>query len=492
MADNILYKGRNRIFTAAEEVTEENLMDVLLPALCQHNINVTAENYLYLYRAGDQPILRREKEIRDDINNKCVQNMASEIVAFKNGYLLPHPVNYIARNEEKAELVKKLNDYLYVSGKHDADNELVDWFHTVGVAPLYVESTEGEVPCRAYAIDPRRAFVVYSLQPGNEPVFGVNVVEVTRKGVCLSLIDVYTKDRIYRLEGQALDQYTESNMKLVPPTIPTTTVVRVDVNEIGEIPIIEYVYDNQRMGSFETVLPLLDAQNIVQSNRLDGIEQFIQSLMVLINCKLPDGETSNSVRSKGMVELVSDNMNPARIEILTEQLDQSQTQTLVDDIRHQICEIAGMPFTSTTYGGTSDNVGAVYLRNGWQTADTFARNTEDLYKKSNRQFNKIFLKILQKKDLIGDLSVYDFDSQFTRNEMDNLQSKVQAALGLKQLGLAPEIVLARSGVSNDPSGDVARSTKYIDIAYAEPQPEIQTEGKAVVDDGGSTSGQRSD
>lgn len=486
--DNFLYKGRNKIFAPVDEITEDNLLDVLMPVLCYHNINVAVENYLYMYRAGNQPILHREKEIRSDINNKCVQNMASEIVAFKNGYLLPHPVNYIARNEEKAELVTKLNDFLYVSGKHDADNELVDWFHTVGVAPLFVESTEGEIPCKAYAIDPRRAFVVYSLKPGNDPVMGINVVETSREGVEISLIDVYTKDRIFRLEGQPLDQYIEANMKLVPPVIPSTDLISTEVNTLGEIPIIEYAYDNQRMGSFETVLPLLDAQNTVQSNRLDGIEQFIQSLMVLVNCKLPDDENANSVREKGMIELQSDNMNPARIEILTEQLDQSQTQVLVDDLRHQICEIAGMPFTSVTSGGTSDNVGAVYLRNGWQTADTFARNTEDLYKKSNRQFNKIFLNILKKKGLIGDLNVYDFDSQFTRNEMDNLQSKVQAALGLKQLGLAPEIVLARSGVSNDPSGDVARSSKYIEIAYAEPKPEAEPNGKAVVDDGRNTSG----
>ena len=46
--------------------------------------------------------------------------------------------------------------------------------------------------------------------------------------------------------------------------------------------------------------------------------------------------------------------------------------------------------------------------------------------------------------------------------MDNLLVKTQGALNLKQLGLSPEIVLARSGVSNDPVGDIANSRKYID------------------------------
>ena len=147
--------------------------------------------------------------------------------------------------------------------------------------------------------------------------------------------------------------------------------------------------------------------------------------------------------------------------------------SLVDDLLHQVCEIAGMPFTSNTSHGTSDNVGAVYLRNGWQTADTFARNTEDLFKQSNRQFDTIFLKILSNKGIVKDISVYDIDTQFTRNEMDNLQSKVQAALGLKQLGLSPEIVLSRSGISNDPTGDIERSRKYIDVAFSDtPESEV--------------------
>ena len=472
--ENLLFLGRNKIFVPVDDITEENLLDVLYPALCYHNENVFMENYLYNYRRGEQPILQREKEIRSEIKNICVQNVASEIVAFKNGYFLTQPTYYISRRDGKTEKVNKLNEYLYVSGKHDADNALVDWFHTVGVAALYVESVEGNVPCKAYALDPRCAFVAYSRKPGNRPVMGINVVATTAEdGTTMSLIDVFTRTQIFHLTGGELSAYTADNMKLTPPVIPTTTVVSAEPNVLGEIPIVEYAYDKQRMAAFETVIPLLDAINNVQSNRLDGVEQFIQSLMVLTNCSLPDGTTSNDVRDKGIIELKSDSINPAKIDILTEQLDQSQTQILVDDLLHQVCEIAGMPFTSSTSHGTSDNVGAVYLRNGWQTADTFARNTEDLFKQSNRQFDTIFLTILKAKGLIEDIDVYDIDTQFTRNEMDNLQSKVQAALGLKQLGLSPEIVLSRSGISNDPSGDVAKSKKYIDIAYAEtPEREV--------------------
>lgn len=49
------------------------------------------------------------------------------------------------------------------------------------------------------------------------------------------------------------------------------------------------------MGAFESVVPLLDAINNVQSNRLDGIEQFIQSLMVFYNCTLGEDEDGKQI-----------------------------------------------------------------------------------------------------------------------------------------------------------------------------------------------------
>ena len=59
----------------------------------------------------------------------------------------------------------------------------------------------------------------------------------------------------------------------------------------------------------------------------------------------------------------------------------------------------------------------------------------------------------------------DFEVQIAHNETSNLLVKAQGALNLKELGLAPEIVLSRSGVSNDPVADVAASKEYIDKAW---------------------------
>ena len=129
---------------------------------------------------------------------------------------------------------------------------------------------------------------------------------------------------------------------------------------------------------------------------------------------------------------------------------------------------------STTKGGTStsDTGAAVLYRDGWYQADTYARNTEDLFKVSNRYFDRIFTKILRMKGIV-DVSVADFELQFNRNETANLLVKTQAALNLKQLGFSPELAFAKSGVSSDPVADVSLSRKYIDKMWSTEQPAEQ-------------------
>ena len=472
----VLYlHGRRQIFTVVDEITENNVLQEVNKALAIHMQNVMEIDYLYWYRRGVHPILNRQKEIRPEINNKIVVNNAATVVMFKNGYFLTKPVTYKSRREDEsvANKVKKLNEFLYTSGKHEADNEVVDWFHTVGVGDLYIEPNfryfhgASDTPINVYAVDPRSAFVVYSMRPGNAPVYGANMV-IDGDNV---LIDVITHDKVFRLSGSF------SGMKVTDdPEIYTvaSTLDDVEPNILGEIPIIEYQYNSSRMGAFESAIPLMDAIDLCESNRLDSIEQTVQNLMVLYNCELPDGETSNSVRDRGLIVLKSTNDNHADVKLMSETLDQQQTQTTLNDLYDQMLEKCGVPSSVRDRGSTSDNVGAVYLRSGWAMADTDARNTEDQFRQSNKRFDMVFTSILRQLGEL-DIKMSDFDIVFIRNDMNNLLVKTQAAINMKELGFAPEIAFEKSGLSNDPVNDVERSKEYIDMKWGN-EPVVNAEG----------------
>lgn len=470
----ILY-GRRDIFSGVDEVTEENVISEVNSALVYHLQNVAEEEYLYWYRRGLQPILKRTKERNTIVLNKVVENHAEEIVSFKNGYFLMEPAKYVSRKDSVARKVDKLNEYLYRSGKHDADNEVADWFHMVGKAVLYIESNADEdIPVKTYALDPRSAFVVYSLRPGREPLYGVNMVI----GADSVNIDVYTKDKVFRLAGSSRSSEATSypNMNAI-----ATSVNRIEDNPLGDIPIIEYRYNSVNMGSFESAIYLLDEINNVQSNRIDGVEQFIQSIAVAVNCQFEDDVTADKIRKAGMIALRSVGENKADFRILSEELDQQQTQTLVDDMYDKVLVICAMPTQARNGRGTYDSTGqAAIFNNGWEQAAASARNTEDLFKISNRRFDKIFTSILKTKGLL-DIKLIDFELNFVRNETANVQSKAQALQTLLAAGLHPELAFTKSGISNDPVADVKMSDKYLKLVWGDPdkadQVEEQTNGQ---------------
>ena len=466
--------GRLDIYASFDEITPDNIVEELNSALVYHVQNLLQENFLYWYRRNVQPILYRHKEVRPEILNIVQENHADEIVTFKNGWFLQSPAFFVSRRKGVQNKINKLNEYLYRSGKQQADNEVVNWFHTVGKGALYVTPNDDpDVPFLSYALDPRSAFVVYSLRPGNEPVMGVNFVVADEK----AKFDVYTKDLVFHLSGVTTGKMmtTQINGDFIASAV---NVDSVEPNVLGYIPIIEYRYNDINMGAFESVLPLLDAINTIQSNRVDGVEQFIQSLAVAVNCQFDDGTTANDIRKAGMIVLKSIGENKADFRILSEQLDQSQTQVLVDYLYEQVLRICAMP--SQTKGGrsTSDTGAAVLARDGWFQATAAARNTEDLFKKSNRQFERIIVDILRRKNLL-DISLNDFDLEISREETVNVQSKAQAFQTLMSSGFAPELAAKKSGISNDPAADIKMSENWIRLRWGNPDdknaPEPTTE-----------------
>ena len=462
--------GRLDIYASYEDINEGNVKEELNSALVFHVKNMLQEDFLYWYRRNVMPILGRTKEVRDDILNKVPVNIYASVVDFKDGYLLTQPLYYVARRKGVQKKVKDLNEFLYRSGKHDADNKAVDWFHTVGKGVIYVEPSEEDgVPFKAYSLDPRSAFVVYSLKPGNKPVMGVNMVVVDGK----SKFDVWTEKYVFRLSG------TTTGRLMTPEKshdflATAATLDSVEPNVLGRIPIIEYRYNSVNMAAPEPALCLIDEISNIYSNACDGVEQFIQSLAIAVNCEFPEDTTITDIRKAGMIALRSVGENKADFKVLSEQLDQSQTKVLIDSLYDEILRICAMPSRSNG-SSTYDTTGAAVLANfGWYQADAAARNTEDLFKESNRQFDAIVVEILRRKGLL-DIDPSDFELSFVRNETANVQSKAQAFQTLMSAGLHPELAAAKSGISNDPVKDMKMSEKWLEMIWGDPEKVVKAE-----------------
>lgn len=447
--------GRRVIKTSVKEITTDNVVEVLFKALGTHELNRSEIDYLWNYYKGEQPIRHRVKDVRPEICNKIVENRANEIVSFKVGYLCGEPIQYVSRNggEEIVKQINVLNEMMFAEDKSSQDQELVEWQMICGTAYRLVlpdePSDEDEAPFELYTLDPRDTFIVYSNEIGNRPLMAVK----------------YSKDDD---EVIHFSVYTENCYYLVKDGL----LVEQKPHSLGMIPIFEYPANNARLGAFEIVLPLLDAINNVESNRMDGIEQFIQAFWKFIGCGI-DKEKYEQFLEMGAIFIPpNDNGGNIDVDLIVKELNQTQSQTLKDDIYSAVLTICGMPNRN---GGTStsDTGAAVLLRDGWSDAEARAKDSENVFKKAEKKMLKLVLRIC--RDLTPlTLHLSDIDMRFTRRNYEAIQSKSQVLISmLQEPKIHPQLAFASSGMFCDSEAAYTMSMEYYEEQQRK-QIELQT------------------
>lgn len=442
--------GRRVIKTSVTNITDENVVDVLLKALSIHALNRSEIDYLWEYYKGKQPILHRQKEVRPEITNRIVENRANEIVSFKVGYLCGEPIQYVGKNgsEEITQGITRLNELMFAEDKAAQDQEIVEWQMICGTAYRLVlpdeKGEEDEAPFELYTLDPRDTFVVYSNEIGNKPVMAVKYSKDDNE---ITHYSIYTENMYYLVEDGILKESTPHALDMIP--------------------IFEYPANNARLGSFEIVLPLLDTLNNITSNRMDGIEQVIQAFIKFINCDISKEEYEEFLQL-GAIKVKSVDGANADVGVVTTDLNQSQTQTLKEDCYNAILTICGMPNRN---GGTStsDTGAAVLLRDGWSLAEARAKDSENMFKKSEKKMLKLVLRICRELSDLN-LGLKDIELQFTRRNYENIQSKSQVLVSMLQTDkIHPLLAFQHCGLFVDAERAYSMSVKYLEEKEQEAQ-----------------------
>lgn len=469
--------GRIQIFTDEKVITRENVLDVLSSAMNTHRMNQERITYLWNYYRGQQPVLERKKTVREEINNKVVENVAAEIVDFHTGYLLSEPIQYVGKKDDMriSEAITVLNDWMDDAGKESSDSAVSEWFHICGVGyrmALPNKDEDDDCPFRIFDLDPNYTTIVRYSGLGHDPVMGIQYV-VKQDGT----IDYtcYTPDFMFEITD---DKIT----KVVP-------------NPMRMIPIIEYPLNNARQGVFEKVLPLCDALNALTSDRMDSVDQFVQAFFKFINCDI-DGDEFEEFKRMGAIKIKSVNGQNADVQLITAELNQTQTQTLKGDLYQSILNICSMPNRN---GGssTSDTGAAVTMRDGWSAAETRAKRTEKMFRKSEKQFLKLILRICEAIDDLG-ITVGDIKESFTRRNYCDIQTKSQVLTTmLANPKIHPRLAFESCGMFVDPEAAYVESDAYYQqmmeelakqqIVNAEDD-EDDDEGEGPVQNGGSDAG----
>lgn len=321
---------------------------LLESCLKEHMGNVRRMERLRDYYDGRHDIAQRRRSAGLP-NLRIMHAFPRYISTMAAGYLIGNPVEYECAEQADA-LAAVLREYDH-SAIDSVDAELARdaSIYGKGVELLFAD---GNARPRSTALDPRDAFVVYDDSVENMPMLGMYCVpRRDQSGRMLGFtVHVYTKDCVLRYRVQ-----NPADPRMEAPA-------QVESHYFGGVPMIEYWNDENEKGDFEDVVSLIDAYNLLQSDRMNDKQQFVDALLVLYGCTLEADERGRSpgqqLREDKALSLPDCD---ARAEWLCKQLDEADTEILKNALRADIHKMSMVPdLTDEQFAGNSSGVAMRY------------------------------------------------------------------------------------------------------------------------------------
>ena len=447
--------GRKIAYTDVETITVNNVVKVIGDCIGVFYWNKPIIKYLWDYYKGDQPVLYRQKTANQDITNYVCENHAYEIVQFKTGQTYGEPIQYVSRSKDENinAAVDKLNDYMADANKHEKDIKGGEWQSATGTSFKAAQPKKGDVPLRIVAPTPMNTFVIYN-RSTEEPLLAVQ-----------------------ELKDEDGNWYKLAFSDTMSFTIVDSKVQSAKLHTYEEIPIVEFPNNHERLSDIELVIGMLDAINNMQSNRMDSIQQFVEYWVKFVNCEI-DEDTFNKMKESHALTVKSINKdNKSDVEIMTQELNQTQCQVAKDDLLDNLQAILAIPNRESQNSG-GDTQGAVSLRAGWDFSKSRAKLKDPLVKSAEKRLAKVALNILRDSGNDLKLSARDFDVQINHSPQDNMYTKAQTLTVLLQAGIHPLVAIKTVGLWADAEKTFLMSKGYLDNLYKTIEDVAEQEAKA--------------
>ena len=360
-------------------LNEDGSVPVELLVKCFENHNRIKMRYekMHRYYDGKHDILHRT--LSSDLlpNNKLICNHAEYISDMAVGYVFGTPISYTGD-----ESIEQLNGIFIDIDEDSHNNELALDCSICGVGYELIYMNNEEVPYPELAVlNPMSTFLVCDDTVKQKPMFGVTYspkfdINDILKGY---EVNVYTDKEIYR--------YLFSDLQDRSPR-----EIDLDEHYFGEVPIIEYQNNKKLKGDFEGVISLIDAYNLLQSDRVNDKEQMVDALLAVVGASLGDDqdekvETARLLKEMKIIEL--DEGGDAKW--LVKGLNEQQTEILKKSLKDDIHEFSKVPcLTDENFVGNASGVAMKYKLLGFEQ---LGKTKERYFKKGLRQRLKLMANI---------------------------------------------------------------------------------------------------
>ena len=247
--------------------------------------------------------------------------------------------------------------------------------------------------------------------------------------------------RIWVMSDTVIARYTA----VAPDAPPEQTTV--EPHYFGGVPLVEYWNNESETGDFEGVVGLINAYDVLESDRVNDKEQFVDRLLVLTGALLEEDEKGRTP----MQQLKGDHAlqlpdSQSRAEYLTSEMNETSVEVLRKAIVEDIHKLSLVPDLSDE--NFAQNASGVAMRYKLWGLDQLIRVKEQWFAEGLRQRLKLFIHFLQLRGAPA-LNVEDIRINFTRALPANLAENAQIVLTGRNAGA----LSVETGVKMLHSGD---------------------------------------
>ena len=385
------------------------------------------------YYNGFQAILNRDKNYRLK-NNKVVVNHAKNIVDTSIGYFLGQSVDYQVTDGFDIEKILKAYNKQNIN---KLDVEIATNVSIMGKQFEYVYSNENAEP-KSCIVSNENTIMVYDDSVEHNELFAImyRPIKVGTK------LDHY---EIIYIDDKEIRKYISNTNKL-------TSDGEVIPHTFGKVPVIEYVNNSRSQGDFECVIDVMDAYNLLMSDRINDKEQLVDAILCMYGVDF-DKEDAKQLRESRMIANVPAD---ARIEYITKTLNENEVDVLRRTLENDIYKISATPnMTDENFAQNSSGVAMKFkLLPFEQRIGIKERYFEEGLKKRFELYNNFLVS----KSVMSEVPIEEVDAIFTRNLPNNDYETSQMINNLSDL-VDKETLLSRLSFIKDASEIVEAKEK---------------------------------
>ncbi len=420
-----------------EAFTEGITANTAAKLIERHTAETARFKRLSDYYLGHHAVEYRSRTSDTVPNNKLVCNHAKYIVDISKSYLLGNPVTYAVSSGYNIDTIK--NSYL-TQDIATVDGALEKQMSIYGKSYELIYTDENS-ELKSVCLSPANTFMVYDSTVDKRAIYGVHYfkkydIEGRVSGTECMVCD---KDAVYTFASGS-DSFANMELK------------DITHHYLGDIPMIEYRNNEEEQGDFEQLISLIDAYNVLMSDRVNDKEQFVESFLFLKNIEI-DSKQAKKLREERVLMGYDGNSSA---QYLSKVMSEADIKVLADDLKQDIHRFAMVPDLSDQQFGT--NLSGVAIKYKLMCFEQQIRNKERYFAKALKKRFELYVNYYSLKGSMQYVPVHCIDVVFTRNMPVNELEVSQMIQNLSGIATS-ETLLSQLSFVSDPEEEAALAKK---------------------------------